>query len=321
MRMLYLAPLHGFTDYYFRNAFARHFGGIDIAITPFIPLVSGRKVKYNHIKDLWPENNTLMPVIPQVIGNDSQQFIMMANQLYDMGYESINWNLGCPIRGIARKKRGSGMLAYPDIIQEKLDEILPEIKNKFSLKVRLGYLHENEIDKLIPVFNQYNFEFIIIHPRIGIQMYEGDINLDKFKECLSGLNHNIIYNGDINSSVDLNRLQEMFPSVKSWMLGRGVMKNLFLPMEIQEGRILAPDQKLLIFKAFHEELFQEIPKRIVKEKSYVNKLKEYWGSFYEMFEDGEKMLMRIRSASGVDDIEKVIREEMLDQRCKIKDQR
>lgn len=306
--MLYLAPLHGYTDYYFRNAFARHFSGIDIAITPFVPLVTGRKVNHNHIKDLWPENNTLMPVIPQVIGNDPDQFIMMARHLFDMGYESINWNLGCPMRYIARKKRGSGLLPYPEIIQETLEKVLPNIQNKFSVKVRLGYHDISETDKLIPIFNQYNFEFIVIHPRIGIQMYDGEIYLDKFKYCLTELNHKIIYNGDINSPGDLYKLQKLFPELESWMLGRGVLKNLFLPQEIKSGTSLSAKEKLEIFKNFHEELFREIPKRIVKEKSYVNKLKEYWGNFAEMFEGGDKMLKQIRLSRNAKEIEEVIRE-------------
>ena len=84
--MIYLAPLHGYTDYIFRNVYVQYFNGIDIAISPFVSLTHGTKVNPRKVKDLLPENNTLMPVIPQILGNDSQLFIQMSDFLYNWGY-------------------------------------------------------------------------------------------------------------------------------------------------------------------------------------------------------------------------------------------
>ena len=52
---LYMAPLRGFTEYIYRNAFSRHFDGFDIAVAPFIPTMSDARLKRKHLKDVLPE--------------------------------------------------------------------------------------------------------------------------------------------------------------------------------------------------------------------------------------------------------------------------
>ena len=52
--ILYLAPLRGFTEYIYRNAFSRHFSGFDIAMAPFISTMSDARFKDKHLKDVLP---------------------------------------------------------------------------------------------------------------------------------------------------------------------------------------------------------------------------------------------------------------------------
>ncbi|MCP4023705.1 MAG: hypothetical protein GY729_17805 [Desulfobacteraceae bacterium] len=122
-----LAPLQGFTDVTFRNVFCDHFKGFDIAIAPFISTMGQQRLKPSRIKDVLPEQNKKLPVIPQILGNVAADFIFLANYLYDMGHKKVNWNLGCPYPMVANKQRGSGMLPYTDRIQTFLDRVIPEI--------------------------------------------------------------------------------------------------------------------------------------------------------------------------------------------------
>ena len=100
---LYLAPLRGFTDYIYRNTFTGHFDGFDGALAPFIPTVSADRFKPSHFKDVLPENNSTMPIVPQIISNQPDDFINLAVRLHDLGYPSVNWNLGCPFPMVAKK--------------------------------------------------------------------------------------------------------------------------------------------------------------------------------------------------------------------------
>lgn len=296
--MLILAPLMGFTDYIFRNVFAAHFSGIDLAIAPYVSLAEGKRVKKTHIKDLLPENNLALPLIPQVMGTNIDQFFVMARDLEQLGYDAINWNLGCPMRMIARKKRGAGLLPYPELIQEVLEQVVPAIKLKFSIKTRLGYHSANEIDKLIPVFNRYPLDFLVIHPRIGTQLYEGAINYKKFSECIGQIQTDIVYSGDIWNAEKYRELNNSFPGIKHWMLGRGLMKNLFLAEEISGGDI-APEEKMQRFLTFHDALIDALRERMVSEKNVMNKMKEYWVNFQDMFAEGKEIFDELKYMEDV----------------------
>jgi tRNA-dihydrouridine synthase len=136
--ILSLAPLRGFTNALYRNLYAAHFQGIDIAIAPFINTLSVKQINRSHIKDILPENNHAMPVIPQIIGNDPAGFIQLATTCHDLGFDTINWNLGCPAPMVANKRRGSGMLPHPESIKAFLDDVVPRIPTRLSIKTRIG---------------------------------------------------------------------------------------------------------------------------------------------------------------------------------------
>ena len=125
-----LAPLQGFTDMTYRNIFSAHFSGVDEAVAPFISTMGQMRLKPSRIKDVDPENNKKLFVVPQILGNIAKDFIFLADHLYEMGLKKINWNLGCPHSKIAKKKRGSGLLMYPDEIDAVLDTVIPKISNK-----------------------------------------------------------------------------------------------------------------------------------------------------------------------------------------------
>ena len=220
MPKLYLAPMLGLTDYIFRNTFARHFDGFDGAVTPFIATPKLVRANSSHLKDVLPEHNSAMPLVPQILGNNPDNFVSLAGRLFDLGYATVNWNLGCPFPVVAKKQRGSGLLPYPEKIQDFLDKTVASIPNRLSIKVRLGLKTADEIFKLIPVFNQYPLEDVIIHPRTGKQMYSGEPDLDTFEKCLELSQHRIVYNGDITCLNSFQDLADRFKAIDNWMIGR-----------------------------------------------------------------------------------------------------
>ncbi len=101
-----------------------------------------------------------MPIVPQIIGNNHENFIPLARQLSDLGYKTVNWNLGCPFPMVAKKQRGSGLLPYPDKIDNFLEKTVPAIPNQLSIKIRLGRKTPDELVKLLPIFNRYPLQEI-----------------------------------------------------------------------------------------------------------------------------------------------------------------
>ena len=86
------SPLQGFTDFRFRNAFNTIFGGIDTFYAPYIRLNGNFVIKSAYERDLLPENNVGLEVIPQVITNDADEFLFVSKNVQQLGYKELNWN-------------------------------------------------------------------------------------------------------------------------------------------------------------------------------------------------------------------------------------
>ncbi len=243
MADFYLSPLRGITDKIFRTAYERRFGRFDYLVAPFIPTILGNRVRDHHIRDLLPlaERSRGQVIstplndrlIPQIIGRDPAGFLLLSQKFSDMGFSSANWNLGCPAPLVAKKARGCGLLPHIDVIKRFLDEVIPKTPIPLSIKARLGYESPNELEALIPLFNNYPIKELMIHPRTGIQLYGGTVDIDKFETCLNLSKHTVVYNGDIVSVDTFKRLTERFPSINKWMIGRGIVMNPFLLTELR----------------------------------------------------------------------------------------
>lgn len=290
--MLVLAPMQGLTGLPFRKAFHRTFGDVfDYAVSPFISLTHGNlTLADKKIFDVLPENNaSSIPVVPQVLGSEKQEFVDLTNRLHEVGYTEVNWNLGCPMPRVARKVRGSGLLPYPERVDEVLEALTTKTEVGISAKMRLGYRSENEIFDLIPVLNQFPLANVTIHPRIGTELYSGELHLDCLRKVIPLLKHKVIFNGDINTLADFRKINNLFPEIQDFMIGRGAVADPLLPIKIRRNDNTC-DNALIV--SFIQNLCEEIGKLRIPERSKSNKLKEYWG------------MMRNGVAKGCQDSEK-----------------
>ena len=303
---LYMAPIKGITNAIFRNAFANFFSGFDLAVAPFISTVQGKKISRSYLKDVLPENNTGMPAVPQLMSNHGDDFIYLAGKLFDLGYDTVNWNLGCPFPMVAKKKRGSGLLPYPEQIDAFLSQVVPQMSGKLSIKCRLGRNQDDEILNLIPVFNRYPLKEVIIHPRIGIQMYEGRVNLDRFEECVNLLKHPIVYNGDITCRTAFLKLSARFHQIDTWMIGRGALVNPFLPEILKngEGSVLNKINKM---QDFHDRLLEEYKSSMSGPSHVIDKMKGFWYYFSQAFQNTDEVYKKIKKIKSLEKFEMTVR--------------
>jgi len=291
-KTLVLAPLRGFTDCTFRDVFCRHFSGLDLAVTPFISTLDTRRIKPSHLKDVLPPNNLRLPIVPQIIGNKAQNFIRLATRLYELGHETVNWNLGCPFPMVTKKQRGSGLLPHPEKIDAFLEKTVAAIPNRLSIKTRLGHHKADDILKLMPIFNRYPLDEIIIHPRTAGQMYAGTPDLEAFAQCLDQSRHPVTYNGDIDSLAAFEALAARFPRVRCWMIGRAAVANPFLPAIIKAGRDDFT-QKVALFRNFYEDLFEHYRRLFSGPGHLLDRMKGFWTYFSQSFENGQRIRRKI----------------------------
>ena len=221
------SPLQGFTDFRFRNAINTYFGGIDTYYSPYIRLNGKMVIKSSYERDLLPENNLDLEVIPQVITNDADEFLFVAKYVRELGYKELNWNLGCPYPMVTKSGMGSGLISNTEKINTILERAHSESDILVSMKMRLGYETAQEILDVFPILDQYPLKNIAIHARLGKQLYKGGVHLDAFQACIDSTKHKLYYNGDITSVTKFREMQERFPSIDHWMIGRGLIADPF----------------------------------------------------------------------------------------------
>ena len=273
--MLILAPMQGLTELMFRKVYHNCFpGALDLAISPFLSLTHGNLADaWKKIDDVLPEaNQDSIPVIPQILGKEPIEFVELANRLHEIGYTEVNWNIGCPMRRVTAKHRGSGILPYPDEVRSILDYIIPRLRPALSVKMRLGLHSPDEIFNLIPILNDYPLLNITIHPRTGKQQYSGQVDLDTFEQTLPLLKHQVIYNGDLCTVADFRRLRQRFPKIQHYMIGRGILYDPLLPLKIKNNHP-ADLKATLLFVTALADAINQLP---IREESRMRKTKEYW---------------------------------------------
>lgn len=303
---LILAPIRGITDCIYRTAADRCFGGFDAAMAPFVTTVSSAKIPEAFLRDLAPEKNAALPVVPQLLGKSAADFLRMAERLFDLGYETVNLNMGCPFPRVANKGRGSGMLPDPDAVARFLDETASRMRGRLSIKLRLGRTDASEIVALMPVLNRIPLAALIIHPRLGCQMYDGRPDLETFARCLEMARHPVIYNGDINAVGDRAVLAERFPAVAGWMIGRGALSDPFLASAIKDGTIAYPPDPAEAIREFHNVLMDAYIERLSGPGHLLDRMKGLWQYLAVRFADARALLKAVQKCRRLDAYEDAV---------------
>ena len=324
MPELWLAPLHGLTLYHFRNCLYRHYSGIDAAISPFMPVQETAKLNVRKWKDFDPVNNRCVDTVPQLMGIVPAHFADTMHVLHEeYGLNRFNWNLGCPMAPIVRKRRGCGLMPYPEEV-EAVVETACKLPYRFSVKMRLGMHSVEEGLEIVSRLNNYPLEFIVIHPRLGQQQYEGKPDWDALEQLLALTIHRVIYSGDVFEIYDYQMLSERFSQMDAWMLGRGLLRNPMLAEQIKEVaskkedvsgfNVFCEDKKnvrieakdLDRFNGFYEDLKQTLTAyRGVNGTLPV--LKELWHYFAYFFQLTEKQLHSLLVIQTPDAFDKAIK--------------
>jgi len=294
--LIQLAPIKGVTDRVFRNTFARHFSGIDSALAPFI----SKGESESRIKSLSPEMNPFIETVPQILSKSPDDFILLAARLEDYGCKEVNWNLGCPFAMVVKRGEGAAMLQYPESISSFLERVMPCLQVPISVKVRLGRYSSEEIMKIVPVLNSFPIKEITVHPRTAEQMYDGETDIPAFKAVLELSSHPVIYNGDIKTADDYQKLSSALSGVKGWMIGRGLLVNPFLAMEIKKGKSLSETEMLEKLKNFTDDLFDAYVNELHSPAHVLDKMKGIWFYLSGSFEESRKTAKRIRKTCTLD---------------------
>lgn len=307
----YLAPLEGITNFIYRNAYAEVFNDIDKYFAPFVVPNESRSLRTKEFFDILPENNQNIHLVPQILTNNAQGFINTAEKMKQLGYNEINLNLGCPSSTVVSKNRGSGFLAFQEELDQFLYNIFNETSNteksiRISIKTRIGKESNDEVYRLLEIYNKYPLEELIIHPRTQKDFYGGKPNIDMFKYAVANSKNPLCYNGDIftkDNFLEINSLinKENEKVINTYMIGRGLIANPALIEEINNKFITK--EKI---RQFHEKLLNDYLEKYDNERNILFKMKEIWSYMIHIFSDNSSYYFEIKKSQDIKQYKEII---------------
>lgn len=295
--MIYLAPIQGFTDFIYRKTYSQLFTEVDTFFIPYIS-VKNKQILKKHKKEILPENNPQDFVVPQVLAKDEDELIFLSKILNDFGYAEINLNLGCPFPMVTNRGKGAGLLPHPEKIKTMLAGFFEHSNQKLSIKLRSGLNSVKEIEKVISILNEFPLTEVIFHPRTAKQLYKGEIHSRAFQFAKENLKHKLVYNGAIFSLADFNECQNNFPEIHHWMLGRGILMNPFLPIEIKHIPI-SENEKIERLIEFHRLIFEGYSETMDNQGNVFNKMSQFWSYFSFNFPNQKKVFKGIKKSRNL----------------------
>ena len=294
------APMEGITTFAFRRVHQRLFPGTDAYFTPFLSANQTLQFKRREWRDIHPENNEGIRVVPQILGNKADETAWAIQAVADYGYEEVNFNLGCPMATVAKRGKGAGFLYPPERLDRFFDalfEALGDDRPAVSVKTRIGLQDASEAEELIRIYNRYPISRLIIHARLQKDLYAGHPDLETFDMMRENSLHPVVYNGDILSVSDWLAIRRRFPDLQGVMIGRGILRDPALVRTIRGGEPVGASE----LAGYERALYGEIYGVLGNDTQTVARMKEIWVYMKALFgKDG-------RFADGSDEGEKIPR--------------
>ena len=308
----YMAPMEGVTNWVYRNAYHDCFYPMDKYFTPFITAKPNKRLSSKEIKEVSPETNGNLPVIPQILTNNAEDFIKTAHIFRDeYGHKEVNLNLGCPSGTVTAKGKGAGFLGEPDKLDRFLDEIFKGTDMEISIKTRVGTDYEEDWERLLDIYAKYPVKELIIHPRLLKDHYKGTPRYELFQNAQEKLTVPLGYNGDIFSVEAYQEIRVKFPDADSFMYGRGVIARPYLLDEIMRtggneenfNRQETYKQKM---RQFHDRIYHDYQEYLSGERNVLFRMKELWSYMAPGFTNYAKYLKKIKKSQHFGDYEAAV---------------
>lgn len=256
-RPLFLAPMEDVTDPAFRLLCKRF--GAEMVYTEFVSADALiRNVKRTEQKlTLYDEEK---PVAIQIYGKEIDAVTEAAKIAEAANPDIIDLNFGCPVKRVATKGAGAGLLQHPEKMLEITSSVVKAVKKPVTVKTRLGWDDSSKIIvNLAERLQDCGIVALTIHGRTRAQMYKGDADWTLIGEVKNNqrMKIPIIGNGDVTTP---ERAKECFDKygVDAVMIGRASIGKPWIFGEIKHYLKTGEKQVLLNFEQQKNILKQQI---------------------------------------------------------------
>ncbi|HEY9551370.1 MAG TPA: tRNA dihydrouridine synthase DusB [Prevotella sp.] len=232
-RPVFLAPMEDVTDIGFRLLCKRF--GASMVYTEFVSAEAlVRSIKSTMTKLTISDDER--PVGIQIYGRDVESMVEAAKIVETAHPDVIDLNFGCPVKKVAGKGAGSGMLRNIPLLLEITREVVKAVNTPVTVKTRLGWDSSNLIiTELAEQLQDCGIQALTIHGRTRAQMYTGEADWQLIGEVKRNprIHIPIIGNGDITSPEEARQAFERY-GVDAVMIGRATFGRPWIFKEIRD---------------------------------------------------------------------------------------
>ncbi len=291
---LLLAPMEDVSDPPFRMVCKEN--GADMMYTEFISsegLIRDAAKSVQKL-DIYDEER---PIGIQIFGDKIESMRQAAAIAEEAGPELVDINYGCPVKKVACKGAGAGILKDLPKMQSMTEEIVKQVKLPVTVKTRLGW--DDSTIKILEVakrLQDVGVQALSIHGRTRVQMYKGEANWDPIAEVKNhpDIHIPIFGNGDIDSPQKALEYKTKY-GVDGIMIGRAAIGYPWIFREIKHylktGELLPPPTL--------EERIQACRKHLTKslewkgDKQGVVEMRRHYTSYFKGLPDFKPYRMKL----------------------------
>lgn len=303
-RPLFLAPMEDVTDIGFRKMCKRF--GAAMVYTEFVSADAViRSIKSTLNKIVIDDEER--PVGIQIYGKDVASMVEAAKIVEEVHPDVIDINFGCPVKKVANKGAGSGMLRNIPLLLEITREVVKAVKTPVTVKTRLGWDDNNLIiTDLAEQLQNCGIQALTIHGRTRAQMYTGNADWTLIGEVKNNprIHIPIIGNGDIENIADAHKHFDKY-GVDAVMIGRATFGCPWLFSETDDAPKLTIDDKIDIL----EEMLRINVERIDEYRGILHTRRHLAASpIFKGIPDFKQTRIAMLRASKVDEIISILNE-------------
>lgn len=291
------APLQGYTEAAWRHHHAALLPQAvpDRYFSPFLRLEKG-ELRRRDLRDITSTLNT-DNLTPQIIFRDLDEFKRLADAVAASGHTTLDLNLGCPFPPQVKHGRGAALLRRPDTLAAVAREMAVRPDIAFSAKMRLGVTDPGEWRAVMGAISEMPLTHLTVHPRTASQQYAGELQTESVAEIIAQSPHPVIFNGDILTPADIDRVMDAYPGLAGVMIGRGLLARPSLIAEWREGGEWSADRRLSLMIELHRRVLDTYRETLCGDTQILMKIRPFWDYAEPLI--GHKTAKAIRKAGSL----------------------
>jgi len=259
-KKVWLAPLAGFTDRYYRQIAKQC--GADVLVSEMVS-ADGLKHSVSKMKPYIEFYEHERPYGVQLFGDNPETMQIACEKTLDYFYslkgkiregalassipDFFDINMGCPVKKVVKRTAGSALMRVPELaekIVKSVKKVCIEHDIPLTVKIRAGWdLESINCVEFAQMIEEAGADILAVHPRTRSQLFSGKSNWDLIRQVKEAVKIPVVGNGDINSSQDAFAMIEQ-TNCDSVMVGRGAIGNPWIFSEIKKGFNNEPYEEL-----------------------------------------------------------------------------